>query len=110
LGAQQIIPFVQRLVASIERLMHVCLNAGVPNVIGGYDAAEMAKYNEEFFQNKWLNMVGGCCGSTPAHIAALKGMIDEKPHKPRDLPPRRRPKMWMSGLGLASRVRSCSGS
>jgi 5-methyltetrahydrofolate--homocysteine methyltransferase len=39
-------------------------NAGLPNAMGGYDGTSfgMAKYNEEFFQNKWLNFLGCCCG------------------------------------------------
>merc|ERR1711871_470809 len=100
LGAQQMVPFVKRLSDCAECFVHVYSNAGLPNAMGGYDdtPADMAKYNETFFENGWLNMVGGCCGSTPPHIAALKGLIDEKGYKPRPLPPIRRPKMWLSGL------------
>lgn len=100
LGAQQMVPFVKRLSDCAECFVHVYSNAGLPNAMGGYDdtPADMAKYNETFFENRWLNMVGGCCGSTPPHIAALKGLIEEKNFKPRDLPPVRRPKMWLSGL------------
>jgi 5-methyltetrahydrofolate--homocysteine methyltransferase len=80
--------------------VHVYSNAGLPNAMGGYDdtPADMAMYNEIFFENKWLNMVGGCCGSTPAHIAAMKAMLRDKNYQPRALPPIRRPKMWLSGL------------
>lgn len=100
LGAQQMVPFVKRLAACAECFVHVYSNAGLPNAMGGYDDTpqDMARYNEEFFVNKWLNMVGGCCGSTPAHIAAIKGLIDEKQYKPRELPVLGRPKMWLSGL------------
>jgi len=100
LGAQQMVPFVKRLSECAECFVHVYSNAGLPNAMGGYDdtPADMAKYNSTFFENNWLNMVGGCCGSTPPHIAALKGLIDEKGFKPRQLPPTRRPKMWLSGL------------
>eukprot|EP01037_Dinobryon_pediforme_P048654 gene48654-biopygen17268 len=94
------VPFVKRLAACAECFVHVYSNAGLPNAMGGYDdtPADMARYNEEFFRNNWLNMVGGCCGSTPAHIAAIKALIEEKAFKPRKLPPIRRPKMWLSGL------------
>eukprot|EP01038_Epipyxis_sp_PR26KG_P006007 gene6007-8276_t len=100
LGATQMIPFVKRLAACAECFVHVYSNAGLPNAMGGYDdtPADMARYNEEFFKNRWLNMVGGCCGSTPAHIAAIKAVIAEKSYSPRALPPVRRPKMWLSGL------------
>jgi len=68
--------------------------------MGGYDDTpeDMARYNDTFFANNWLNMVGGCCGSTPAHIAAIKKWIDDKGYKPRQLPKIGRPKMWLSGL------------
>jgi 5-methyltetrahydrofolate--homocysteine methyltransferase len=100
LGAQQMVPFVERLAKCAECFVHVYSNAGLPNAMGGYDdtPADMAAYNEAFFKNKWLNMVGGCCGSTPAHIAAIKAVIAEKNYQPRALPPIGRPKMWLSGL------------
>ncbi|GMH80934.1 hypothetical protein TrLO_g451, partial [Triparma laevis f. longispina] len=74
LGAQQMVPFVERLAKVVECYMHVYSNAGLPNAMGGYDDTpeDMAKYNKVFFENKWLNMVGGCCGSTPPHIKALR--------------------------------------
>merc|ERR1711871_762571 len=59
---------------------------------------DMAQSNEVFFSNNWLNMVGGCCGSTPEHVAAIKAKIEEKNFRPRPLPLTRRPKMWLSGL------------
>jgi 5-methyltetrahydrofolate--homocysteine methyltransferase len=100
LGAQQMVPFVKRLAACAECFVHVYSNAGLPNAMGGYDDTPetMARYNEAFFDNNWLNMVGGCCGSTPAHIAEIKRVIEVKGFKPRVLPPSRRPKMWLSGL------------
>ena len=100
LGATQMIPFVKRLSDCAECFVHVYSNAGLPNAMGGYDdtPADMANSNEEFFKNNWLNMVGGCCGSTPPHIAAIKARVIEKNFKPRPLPPTRRPKMWLSGL------------
>ena len=100
LGAQQMVPFVKRLSDCAECFVHVYSNAGLPNAMGGYDDTpkDMAHYNEIFFQSKWLNMVGGCCGSTPQHIAAMKEMIRVNNYGPRKLPPIRRPKMWLSGL------------
>ena len=100
LGAQQMVPFVERLSKCAECFVHVYSNAGLPNAMAGYDDSpeDMARFNELFVQNRWLNMVGGCCGSTPPHIAAIANMIKTNGHKPRPLPPTRRPKMWLSGL------------
>ena len=100
LGATQMTPFVKRLSACAECFVHVYSNAGLPNAMGGYDDTpeDMARYNAVFFENKWLNMVGGCCGSTPEHMTAIKAKIVEGNYKPRELPPIRRPKMWLSGL------------
>jgi 5-methyltetrahydrofolate--homocysteine methyltransferase len=49
-----------------------------------------------FFENGWLNMVGGCCGSKPPHNRAISEVA--KTYKPRKLPDVVRPKMWLSGL------------
>eukprot|EP00993_Chasmostoma_nieuportense_P001416 NODE_22_length_4479_cov_52.697151_g20_i0.p1 GENE.NODE_22_length_4479_cov_52.697151_g20_i0~~NODE_22_length_4479_cov_52.697151_g20_i0.p1 ORF type:complete len:1454 (+),score=388.59 NODE_22_length_4479_cov_52.697151_g20_i0:629-4363(+) len=100
LGAQHMAPFVERLAKCVECFLHVYSNAGLPNAMGGYDdtPADMAKYNEPFLQKGWLNMIGGCCGTTPPHIAALGELIKTHGYTPRPLPPQRRPKMWLSGL------------
>jgi len=58
----------------------------------------MTNYNEPFTEKSWVNMIGGCCGSTPEHIAAIREMIAAKGHQPRPLPALGRPKMWLSGL------------
>jgi 5-methyltetrahydrofolate--homocysteine methyltransferase len=98
LGASHMAPFVERLSKVVECFMHVYSNAGLPNAMGGYDETpdDMAESNEVFFKNGWLNMVGGCCGSTPTHIAAIREVA--KKYKPRKLPDITRPKMWLSGL------------
>mmetsp|Transcript_24912 Transcript_24912/g.36740 ORF Transcript_24912/g.36740 Transcript_24912/m.36740 type:complete len:1388 (-) Transcript_24912:185-4348(-) len=100
LGAQQMVPFVERLAACAECFVHVYSNAGLPNAMAGYDDTpeDMARFNSVFLEKQWLNMVGGCCGSTPPHIAAIAGVIKNQGFKPRPLPPIRRPKMWLSGL------------
>jgi len=63
-------------------------NAGLPNAFGGYDETpeDMATVLREFAQAGLLNLVGGCCGTTPEHIAALADAV-------RDLPPRRIPQL-----------------
>jgi len=63
-------------------------NAGLPNAFGGYDETpeDMAKVLHEFAEAGLLNLVGGCCGTTPAHIAAIAEAV-------RDLPPRVVPRL-----------------
>ena len=50
-------------------------NAGLPNLFGEYDEApqETASILEEFATSGFVNLVGGCCGTTPAHIAQIAG-------------------------------------
>ena len=63
-------------------------NAGLPNEEGKYDETpeSLAAQLERFARNGWLNLVGGCCGTTPAHIRALAGMAEGK--APRRVPAR----------------------
>jgi 5-methyltetrahydrofolate--homocysteine methyltransferase len=98
LGAKHMTPFVEKLANVVECFMHVYSNAGLPNAMGGYDETpeDMAEQNKLFFENGWLNMVGGCCGSTPPHIKAIREISEG--YKPRKLPDVGRPKMWLSGL------------
>ncbi|KAL7558641.1 hypothetical protein ACA910_019470 [Epithemia clementina (nom. ined.)] len=98
LGAKHMVPFVERVSKAAECFVLVYSNAGLPNVMGGYDDTPevMAEDNKVFFENGWINMVGGCCGSTPPHIKAIREMAEK--FKPRPLPPTTRPKMWLSGL------------
>src|SRR5258705_489940 len=73
LGSAQLRPYVEELpgLANIPVTCHP--NAGLPNAFGGYDqtAAEMAVLVGEFATSGFVNIVGGCCGTTPAHIRAL---------------------------------------
>ncbi len=59
-------------------------NAGLPNEMGQFDLTppKMAEYIADFANNGWLNIVGGCCGTTPDHIRAMAGVIkNAKPHQ-----------------------------
>jgi 5-methyltetrahydrofolate--homocysteine methyltransferase len=79
-------PYVEEL-ASIARCYTTCYpNAGLPNAFGGYDEspADMAGVLGDFASNGWLNMVGGCCGSTPAHISAISEAV--RAARPRRVP------------------------
>ncbi|MBK5260381.1 MAG: methionine synthase [Thermoanaerobaculia bacterium] len=83
LGAEEMRPYVEEL-ASIAPVMITCYpNAGLPNALGGYDETpdSMAALLRDFAANGWVNVVGGCCGTTPDHIRAISEIV-------RDLPPR----------------------
>ena len=91
-------PFLKRLSDCAECFVHVYSNAGLPNAMGGYDdtPADMAGENVLFADSGWVNMIGGCCGSTPPHIKAIWEAC--KNFKPRALPTLGPPRMWLSGL------------
>jgi 5-methyltetrahydrofolate--homocysteine methyltransferase len=72
-------------------------NAGLPNAFGGFDETPqmMARTLGEFAANGWLNIVGGCCGTTPAHIRAIADAVADKPPRQRSHP---EPLTRLSGL------------
>nr|WP_206663230.1 homocysteine S-methyltransferase family protein [Ningiella ruwaisensis] len=92
---------LRQYVAELSRISEVFVsahpNAGLPNEFGEYDmeADEMAAHIEEWAKSGLVNIVGGCCGSTPAHIKALAEAIEGC--KPRALP-KLEVKMRLSGL------------
>jgi len=73
LGGAAMRPYVEELAAMAECYVTCYPNAGLPNAFGGYDETptDMAAVIGEFARSGFVNMVGGCCGSTPAHIAAI---------------------------------------
>ena len=89
LGADQLRPYIEEL----SRIAHVHIsahpNAGLPNEFGEYDqsAEEMGQIIEGFAKAGLLNIVGGCCGTTPAHIRKEAEVV--KNYAPRKLPPKR---------------------
>ncbi len=72
-GAQQLRPHVQALSAIADTLIMAYPNAGLPNELGEYDELpeQTAALLREWAEAGWVNIIGGCCGSTPAHIAAM---------------------------------------
>ena len=86
LGAEQIGPFVQELSRVATVPVSLYPNAGLPNEFGGYDETPemMAAKIDEFASNGYVNLVGGCCGTTPAHIRAIAEVAAR--HQPRRLP------------------------
>ena len=100
LGAQAMAPFLKRLADVAECFVHAYANAGLPNAMGGYDDTpeDLARENLIFAEQGLVNMVGGCCGTTPPHIGAIKKIIAEHKCQPRLLPMATPPKLWLSGL------------
>jgi 5-methyltetrahydrofolate--homocysteine methyltransferase len=86
LGARELRPHVETLAAVADCYVSAHPNAGLPNAFGGYDETpeEMAAVLREFAQSGLLNMVGGCCGTTPDHIRAIADAVAGVP--PRALP------------------------
>ncbi len=73
LGAEQIRPWMDELATAADTYTFVYPNAGLPNEFGEYDETpeSMAGVMKEFAESGLINMVGGCCGTTPAHIKAI---------------------------------------
>ncbi len=97
LGATQLRPYVQELARVADTHVGAYPNAGLPNAFGEYDETpqETAAILEEFATSGFLNIVGGCCGTTPEHIRLIREAVEK-------LPPRRRaglpPECRLSGL------------
>ncbi len=88
LGAEQLRPYIQEVSALTESAVSVFPNAGLPNAFGEYDQSpeEMSQIIEEYAKSGWVNIVGGCCGTTPAHLQAIAEAIEG--HTPREAPNR----------------------
>ncbi|RKZ86213.1 MAG: methionine synthase [Candidatus Parabeggiatoa sp. nov. 1] len=86
LGPEQLRQYVAELSSISETYVSAHPNAGLPNEFGGYDKtpADMAKEIGEWAQSGFLNIVGGCCGSTPDHIRAIREAVEK--YSPRQLP------------------------
>lgn len=96
-GATELRPHVQILAQQADTLLMVYPNAGLPNAFGGYDELPetTGRLIHEWAEAGFINVVGGCCGTTPAHIAAMAGAVSALP--PRN-PPAVKPALRLSGL------------
>jgi len=85
-GAAQLRPHLAALSAAADTLVMAYPNAGLPNDLGEYDeaAAETAAQVREWLDDGLVNVVGGCCGTTPEHIAAIAEAVQGRP--PRAVP------------------------
>ena len=97
LGAKQLRPHVEELARIADVYVSAHPNAGLPNAMAEYDElpAETAAYIREWAESGWLNITGGCCGTTPAHIRAISEMVSI--FKPR-ITPKVEPRLRLSGL------------
>ncbi|WP_459975647.1 methionine synthase [Nocardioides pyridinolyticus] len=80
LGAKEMRPYIAEMSRIADTFVSCYPNAGLPNAFGEYDeaAAETAAVISEFADAGFVNLVGGCCGTTPAHIAAIAGAVEGK--------------------------------
>jgi 5-methyltetrahydrofolate--homocysteine methyltransferase len=97
LGAKQMRPYLEEFSRLAGCYVSCYPNAGLPNAFGGYDEGpdEMAATLAEYAANGWVNVLGGCCGSTPAHIRAIATAVDGRPPR---RPPTPEPALHLSGL------------
>jgi 5-methyltetrahydrofolate--homocysteine methyltransferase len=96
-GAEQLRPHLATLSAIADTLIMAYPNAGMPNELGEYDEAaeETAAQIRDWAENGLVNVVGGCCGTTPLHIAAIAGAVRDC--TPRAVPAAR-PGTLLAGL------------
>ena len=98
-GASQLKPFLLQLANKAPYYISAYPNAGLPNSLGAYDQSpeEMAVQVKEYIDEKLVNIIGGCCGTTDAYIAKYAELIkNAEPRKPVGKPDC----MWLSGLEL----------
>ncbi|KAA3645955.1 MAG: methionine synthase [Bacteroidetes bacterium] len=86
LGAKELRPYLEIVSNKTEFFVSAHPNAGLPNAFGEYDqtAEQMGGFIEEFIQSGFVNIIGGCCGTTPEHIAEIAKIAQK--HKPRKKP------------------------
>jgi len=88
LGAEQLRPYVQELSRLADCYVSCHPNAGLPNAFGGYDEtpAHMAGHIGGWAEERNIDIVGGCCGSTPEHIRAIRAAVDACQPRERPVP------------------------
>ena len=97
LGAKQMRPFIEDLSKTAACYVSIYPNAGLPNEMGGYDETPsmMTEVLSDYAGNGFVNIVGGCCGTTPDHINLISSIA--KNYKPRVIPSVQ-PELRLSGL------------
>jgi 5-methyltetrahydrofolate--homocysteine methyltransferase len=84
LGAHEMRPYIAEMARVADCFVSCYPNAGLPNAFGEYDEspAATAAFLEEFAASGFLNLAGGCCGTTPEHIAAIAAAVADKAPRP----------------------------
>jgi 5-methyltetrahydrofolate--homocysteine methyltransferase len=97
LGAKEMRPYLEELSSGTHHYVSIYPNAGFPNQFGEYDQGpeEMAGYLEDFANNHFVNIIGGCCGTNPDHIREFRKVADKAERR---VPPPRRNELSLSGL------------
>ncbi|KAF0203086.1 MAG: 5-methyltetrahydrofolate--homocysteine [Bacteroidetes bacterium] len=97
LGAEQLRPFIEELSAKAPFYVSAYPNAGLPNQFGEYDETpkEMAAHVKPILANRAVNIIGGCCGTTPEHIRELSLLVSKYEVRKRPVIPRN---LRLSGL------------
>ncbi len=110
-GAKDLAPFIEQL-QGLPCAVSIYPNAGLPNEMGQYDETPeyTAKHVKELAQKGWLNIAGGCCGTTPEHIAAIaQALKDVEPRNVLPDSPSNISNMYLSGLeGLRVNRQECN--
>ena len=85
LGAKQLTPYLETVSKNSEFFISAYPNAGLPNAFGQYDESPefMAEQIREYAEKKLINIIGGCCGTTPEHIKAIADLV--KNYEPRKI-------------------------
>ncbi len=78
LGAQQLTPYLEAVANSTNFAVSAYPNAGLPNAFGQYDESpnQMAEQIKEYAEKGLINIIGGCCGTTPEHIKAIADLVE----------------------------------
>ena len=97
LGAKAMRPYIKELSDKSPFFVSAYPNAGLPNEMGEYDESPqfMSEQIKDFMQNNLINIIGGCCGTTPEHIRAFASITSK--YSPR-VRPKRKQAMRLSGL------------
>ncbi len=81
LGAKEMRPFLEELSTKSKFFMGCYPNAGLPNAMGEYDQTpeEFANFLKDFAEQGWMNIMGGCCGTSPDHIQQMVAIVQKMP-------------------------------
>lgn len=106
-GAGDMLPFLKELASESPFPVSAYPNAGIPDSLGHYDQTPemMAESTRDFIENGLVNIIGGCCGSTPGHIAAISSVVSEYSGRPVRKPGKQL-RSFLSGLDAFR----CNGS